>query len=114
MEKEVKKKISKAALKRSLRLFRYVMPYKSAFIVGFICLIVSSVSSLLIFNSFGDLIDVQQNNFSDQITHIVLFMALVLILHAIASFFRIYTFAIFTEKSMAKLRQDVFQRLIVL
>lgn len=114
MEKEVKKKISKAALKRSLRLFRYVMPYKSAFIVGFICLIVSSVSSLLIFNSFGDLIDVQQNNFSDQITHIVLFMALVLILQAIASFFRIYTFAIFTEKSMAKLRQDVFQRLIVL
>lgn len=114
MEKEVKKKISKAALKRSLRLFNYVMPYKKAFIIGFLCLIVSSVSSLLIFNSFGDLIDVQQNNFSDQITRIVLFMALVLILQAIASFFRIYTFAIFTEKSMAKLRQDVFQRLIVL
>ncbi len=115
MEKETtKKKLSKAALKRSLRLFQYVMPYKTAFIIGFICLIVSSVSSLLIFNSFGDLIDVQQNNFADQITRIVVFMALVLVLQAVASFFRIYTFAIFTEKSMAKLRQDVFQRIIVL
>ncbi len=115
MEKETpKKKITKAALKRSLRLFKYVLPYKTSFILGFICLIVSSVSSLLIFSSFGDLIDVQQNNFTDQITRIVLFMGVVLVLQGIASFFRIYTFAIFTEKSMAKLRQDVFQRVIVL
>lgn len=107
-------KVSKESFKKSLRIFRYIKPYSLPFSVGLFFLAVSSFSSLAIFYSLGDLIDLQEKNFSEKVQQVVLFMGVTLTLQAISSFLRIYTFSIVTENSIAKIRQDVYSRLITL
>jgi len=89
-------------------------PYKVPFIIGLLCLGVSSASSLAIFYSLGDLIDLQQGHLDEKVLGITLFMGALLVVQAVTSYLRIYTFSIVTENSIAKLRQDVYSRLITL
>ena len=44
---EPKKKVSKEALKKSLRLFKYVKPYSGTFAIGLVFLLLSSLASIL-------------------------------------------------------------------
>jgi ABC-type multidrug transport system fused ATPase/permease subunit len=110
----VKKKLNRAALVRSTRLFTYLQPYRWTFSLGLVALLISSVSGLALFSSLGDLIDVQADQFSNEIGKITLFLIGLLIAQGLTSFIRIYTFSYVTERSMAKLRQDVFASLLTL
>jgi len=100
----VKKKLNRAALVRSTRLFTYLQPYRWTFSLGLVALLISSVSGLALFSSLGDLIDVQADQFSNEIGKITLFLIGLLIVQGLTSFIRIYTFSYVTERSMAKLR----------
>lgn len=110
----VKVKLNKASLRRSARLFRYIKPYRLIFGLGLGALLVSSISGLLLFSSLGDLIDVQTDKLNDEIGNIIFFLLGILVLQGLTSFVRIYTFSFVTERSMAKLRQDVFAALLTL
>jgi ABC transporter fused permease/ATP-binding protein len=109
-----KKRITKESFRRSLRIFRYIAPYKIPFIIGLICLAISSVSSLAIFSSLGELIDFTQQNFKEKVWQVTLLLGGLLVIQAITSYLRIYTFSIVTENSIAKLRKDVFNQLLIL
>ena len=109
-----KVKVSRAALIRSTRLFNYIQPYRLTFGLGLLALLLSSVSGLLLFSSLGDLIDVQSDQLNDEIGKITLFLLGILVLQGLTSFVRIYTFSYVTERSMAKLRQDVVASLLTL
>lgn len=106
--------VSRESFRKSLRIFRYIRPYAVPFGIGMFFLAVSSVSSLAIFYSLGDLINLQESNFSEKVRPVVIFMGIILIIQAISSYFRIYTFAIVTENSIARVRQDVYSKLITL
>ncbi|MBM3169995.1 MAG: ATP-binding cassette domain-containing protein [Bacteroidetes bacterium] len=110
----VKVKVSRAALLRSTRLFKYIQPYRLTFGLGLLALLVSSVSGLVLFSSLGDLIDVQTDQLNNEIGKITLFLLGILVLQGLTSFVRIYTFSFVTERSMARLRQDVFASLLTL
>lgn len=110
----LKVKISRASILRSARLFRYIQPYRLIFGLGLFALVVSSISGLMLFSSLGDLIDVQKDRLNDEIGKITLFLLGILVLQGLTSFVRIYTFSYVTERSMAKLRQDVFASLLSL
>jgi len=110
----VKVKVSRAALLRSTRLFKYIQPYRLTFGLGLLALLVSSVSGLVLFSSLGDLIDVQTDQLNNEIGKIMLFLLGILVLQGLTSFVRIYTFSFVTERSMARLRQDVFASLLTL
>lgn len=111
-EDSPKKKISKEALKKSLRLFKYVKPYMGTFIIGLVFLFLSSLASMVFPYLTGMLVDAADTNLLEKINQIALLLLGVFFLNAVFSFFRIYTFAIVTQKTLASLRQATYNQLI--
>ena len=111
-EQEPKKKITKEALRKSMRLFKYVKPYSGTFAIGLVFLFLSSLSSMVFPYLTGQLVDAANQEFLDQINKIALLLMLVFFLNAIFSYFRIYLFAIVTQKTLASLRQATYDQLI--
>jgi len=115
MESDKKKiRFSKDSFRDLKKLYRFIQPYQTTFFIGFLFLIISSLSSLAMFNSMGKLIDIQADNFAENIRNIVIFLAIILVVQAISSYFRIYTFAVVTENAIAQLRKETYSRLIFL
>ncbi|MEM8582650.1 MAG: ABC transporter transmembrane domain-containing protein [Bacteroidota bacterium] len=109
-------KLSKAQLKRSVRIFSYVLPYKWYFIASMIVLAVGSLLFLVIMQLPGEALDTVQGKGSYGLTlnQIFTLLAVLLIAQAILSFFRVRLQAIVSEKSMAALREDLFQKILSL
>ncbi len=117
-EKEKKPKITKGALKKSMRLYKYIKPYRGLFFLGLIFLVFSSAASLAFPKYLGDLVDAAGDAdpelIKDNIQNASLILIAVLIAQAIASFFRVKIFVNVTEKSLASLRQATYSHLIKL
>lgn len=111
-EDRPKKKMTKDAIKRSLRLFNYIKPYRLTFGIGMIFLFLSSLSSMVFPYLTGQLVDAAKSQFIEDINAIALLLLGVFLLNAIFSYFRIYLFAVVTQKSLASLRQDTYYHLI--
>jgi ABC-type multidrug transport system fused ATPase/permease subunit len=107
-----KKKISKETLKKSLRLFKYVKPYMGTFSIGLVFLFLSSLASMVFPYLTGMLVDAADTQVLEKINEIALLLLGVFFLNAVFSFFRIYTFAIVTQKTLASLRQATYNQLI--
>jgi len=111
---EDKKRVTKDSMRRALRIFRFVRPYRTYFIIGFLFLIFSTGTTL----SFGKLIGLVTSviaGTSDySLNQVVLFFIGILVIQAIFSFFRIYFFAQVSERSMADVRKAVYSRIITL
>lgn len=108
---EVRQKITKDSLKKSFRLFKYIRPYMGTFGVGLIFLILSSLSSMVFPYLSGMLVDAADSDF-EEINTIALGLLGIFFLNAIFSFFRIYLFAVVTQKTLASLRQATYYQLI--
>ncbi len=111
-EKKERAKLTKEQIKKASRILKFIVPYKWIFSIGFFMLMLNSFSSLALFNFMGDLIDIKSENFSSEIRNITILLFVILILQAVTSFVRIYTFSLVTEKAMAAIRQKVFENLI--
>jgi ABC-type multidrug transport system fused ATPase/permease subunit len=111
---EPKKKITKEALSKSLRLFKYVKPNAGIFAIGLIFLLLSSLASMVFPYFTGQLVDAAKSDLVGDINKIALILLGVFFLNAVFSFFRIYLFAIVTQKTLAALRQDTYNHLIKL
>lgn len=111
---EPKKKITKEALSKSLRLFKYVKPNAGIFAIGLIFLLLSSLASMVFPYFTGQLVDAAKSDLVEDINKIALILLGVFFLNAVFSFFRIYLFAIVTQKTLAALRQDTYNHLIKL
>ncbi len=109
---EPKKKITKEALKKSFRLFKYVRPYRGTFAIGLIFLFLSSAASMVFPYLTGQLVDAANQELLDNINQTALMLLGIFFLNAIFSFFRIYLFAIVTQKTLASLRQATYEQLI--
>jgi ABC-type multidrug transport system fused ATPase/permease subunit len=112
-EKE-KIKVSKKSYKKSLRLFKYISPYKGTFFIGFLFLLVTGATSLAFPKLMGGMIDASKGTAIESINQIALTLLIVFIFQAVASFFRVYTFSYVTENALANLRTDVYKHLISL
>ena len=108
------KKITKDSLKKSLRLFKYVKPNAVAFAVGLVFLLLSSLASMVFPYFTGQLVDAAKSDLVEDINKIALLLLGVFFLNAVFSFFRIYLFAIVTQRTLAALRQDTYDHLVKL
>lgn len=108
------KKISWDGLKITLDLFRYILPYKNAFIFGMIFLVLSTGTSLVFPKLIGNIIEVIEGKSAFSINQITLILFVVLVFQAIFSFFRIYLFTKVSERTMLDIRRDVFSKIITL
>ncbi len=111
---EEKVKISKESFKRSLRIFRYMSPYKAVFAVGLFFLFITGATALAFPKLMGQMIDASSETSVEDINRIALILLVVFIFQSIASYFRIYTFSYVTEKALGKMRLDVYQHVIKL
>lgn len=109
-----KKKITKQDLKKSMRLFKYVKPYRGTFAIGFVFLLLSSVTSMVFPYLTGQLVDSANSDMLKDINIIALALLGVFAANAVFSYFRIYLFAIVTQKTLADLRQSTYNHLIKL
>ncbi len=110
-----KRKLSKGALKKSLRLYKYVKPYRGEFLVGLVFLVLSSAANLAFPKYLGDLVDASNSELIvERIQEISLLLIGILVTQAVVSFFRVVLFVNVTQKTLASLRQATYQHLIKL
>lgn len=143
VSEEDKKKVSKEGFNKALKIFRFTLPYKGTFAVGFIFLILSQITSMSIPLLMGQMVGaivspkntstanptemlgggnmaVQklQNLFKSSqdftLNEVTAIFVVLLILQAAFSFLRVYTFTRVSEQSMRDLRKELYTKIITL
>lgn len=115
-EPDIKKgKLNKSGLNNALKLYKYIKPYKGEYALGTLFLLGSTLTSLAFPKLLGDLVGAANNESVNlDINQISIILAVVLILQAICSFFRVKLFVNVTEKTLSNLRQATYNHLIKL
>ena len=114
-EDKKKAKLNWPNLKKSLRLYTYVKPYRGEFALGLVFLLLSSLANLAFPKYLGELVDATNTDaIVDNIQEISLILLGILVVQAVVSFFRVVLFVNVTEKTLASLRQATYQHLIKL
>jgi ATP-binding cassette subfamily B protein len=115
LKEEEKRSINRTSLKNLLGIFRFVLPHKWLFILGIVCLFLSS-GTLLSFPYFaGMLLDIASGKpvkYFGTINEVGLVLILILFVQSIFSFTRVYTFSVTSERTLADLRQSVYKKMI--
>lgn len=138
-----KKKVSAEGFKKALKVFRFTLPYKWTFVIGFIFLILSQLTSMSIPLLMGQMVgaivspdkttplptsnpmgnmnvmgDKLQNVFHSApnftLNEVTFLFVVLLILQAAFSFLRVYTFTRVSEQSMRDLRKELYTKIITL
>ena len=114
MDTEVpKKKITLPGIRKLLKLYSYIKPYKYEYSLGLFFLLGSSSASLIFPKLLGQLVDLgNQGKLAQEINRIALILIAVLVGQSVFSYFRIFLFVRVAEKTLADLRQNTFNHLI--
>ncbi len=108
------KPIQKDGLKKTLKIFRYTLPYRNFFILGFVFLILATGTSLVFPKAVGEIVEVLQGGSKYTLNQIIGFLFVILVLQATFSFFRIFLFTRVSERAMADVRKDLYSKIICL
>lgn len=138
LKPEDKKKLSKEGFNKALSIFRFTLPYRGTFLIGFIFLILSQITSMSIpllmgrmvssilspdsqattANAVPPMMGVMKSSLDsipkltlDQMTIVFL---VILAFQALFSFLRVYTFSRVSENSMRDLRKALYSKIITL
>lgn len=128
VEKTDKKKVSFKSLREMLGIYHFLLPYKGKFALGLLFLFSSVMTGLTFPKLFGDLADIA-NGKSDTMMQVVrpiqeifgvskplnalaIFLGIMVLVQAMFSFGRIYFFAQVSERTMADIRQAVYQKIV--
>ena len=114
LEPEEKRRLNKQNLSKLSRIFKFLIPYKGAFFAGLVFLLFSSLTLLSFPFVAGKLIDTAQGSawiFSD-IHQVALLLLGILAVQSVFSFFRVWLFALVSEKAMRDIRLAVYGRLV--
>jgi ABC-type multidrug transport system fused ATPase/permease subunit len=109
-----KRKLNKASLDKLLGIFRFMLPEKRLFIIGLTALALSSATMLAFPRLSGELLDIASGKpkYFQSINQVTLVLLLILLVLALFSFIRVYTFAIVSERGMARLRKSIYEKII--
>ncbi|MBK9515345.1 MAG: ATP-binding cassette domain-containing protein [Flavobacteriales bacterium] len=116
-------KLNKSTLRKFFRLFRYLRPYRSAFSIGMVLLLLNSMLGMVFPGLMGRLVDATKGDVPTDtealfdlgnIDSVALLLLGVFALQAVLGFGRIYLFAYVTEHMLARLRQDTYEHVVKL
>lgn len=116
-EKEEKKpKLTKSQLRKSLRIFEYVLPYKWSFIIGFVLLVISSLVFMIFPVAAGELLNIATGKGTQGLTinQVGLVLLGVLFVQSFSSYLRVILFANISEKGMGDVRKGLYKKLLTL
>ncbi len=108
-----KSKLNRQSFQKLIGIFKFMLPYKFYFGLGMLCLAVSSTLVLAFPLLMGQLVDssLLESNLSQAlIGRTTLILLGVLGVQAFFSFFRVWLFAIVTEKSLSSVRKALFDK----
>lgn len=122
-KKEKRIKLTKESLQKAKRIFSYMRPYRSQFLIGWIILFISSAIGLLFPLILGQLLGGETGEESsltgilsllsfDTANSFALGLFIIFGFQAILSFFRVVLFTNVTESTLRDIRKDAFQRLV--
>lgn len=115
LREEDKRKVNKDSLKRLGGIFRFMLPHKWLFILGLICLVLSSATILSFPYLAGQLLDLADGKkipYFSTINQVALTLMGILLVQSFFSFMRVYSFSVTSERTLADLRQHVFQKIV--
>ncbi|MCC7332924.1 MAG: ATP-binding cassette domain-containing protein [Flavobacteriales bacterium] len=110
--KKNKNPLSKEALKKSMRIFKYIKPYRVQFFLGLLVLLVSTVATLSFPKLLGGIMDAVKISSNETVTQLVEVLIVLFLVIGISSFLRIYLFGIVAHKSLALLKTKTYEHLI--
>ena len=110
-----KKKITYGGIKNAVKLYKFIKPYRGAYILGLFFLLGSSLANLAFPKLLGDLVNAGDiGNLGEELNKIALIILLLLVLQSVFSYFRIVLFVNVTEKTLADLRTFTYKHMIKL
>lgn len=114
LRKEDKRKLDKAGLRKLAGIFRFMLPYKGLFILGFVALGLSTFTIMAFPKLAGELVDVASGHskYFSTIGQVVITLVVVLFVQSIFSFIRVYTFSNVSERGMADVRRSIYQKIL--
>jgi len=116
LEKSVSDKDKKklgAGLKELFRLYRFLRPYRVPFALGMFFLLISTGASLMFPKFLGNMVDLaNRGKMVDEISRTGVILLMILVIQAIFSYSRTRLFVYVSEKTMASIRQHVYNHLI--
>jgi len=114
LEEHEKRKLNKQSFQKLSGIFRFLLPYKWTFILGLVFLLLSSLTLLTFPYVAGKLIDTAQGKdwYVTDINSIALILIVILGVQSLFSFFRVWTFALVSERSMRDVRLALYSRLL--
>lgn len=114
LEPEEKRKLNKQNLNKLGGIFRFLMPYRWAFFSGLFFLLFSSLTLLTFPFVAGKLIDTAQGSvwIVNDVNSIALILIGILAVQSVFSFFRVWLFALVSERSMKDIRMSLYSRLV--
>ncbi len=122
-QKEKRVKLSKESIVKAKKIFSYLRPYRSVFIIGWVFLVLSSSIGLLFPLFMGQLLGAGSDQPSsmqgmldlisaDTINTFAIALFVMFAVQSFFSFFRIVIFTNVTENALRDIRKDAFSRLI--
>jgi len=98
-----------------MKLYRFLKPYRWKFALGMLFLLISSGASLMFPKFLGDMVDLgNKGKLISDITHTGFILIIIIVVQAIFSYSRIRLFVEVTEKTLASIRQHLYNHLIKL
>lgn len=107
-----KAKITAHSLHRAVSLFNYSRGHRWKFYLGLFFLLLTSATALAFPKLIGTLVDCAKEKNLAQANRLALYLAGILMLQAVFSFFRLSLFVNFTENTLANIRLALYENLI--
>jgi ABC-type multidrug transport system fused ATPase/permease subunit len=102
-------------LRELFKLYRFLRPYRWKFALGMLFLLISSGASLMFPKFLGNMVDLgNKGKMLSEISRTGLIILAILVTQAVFSYFRTRIFVLVTEKTLASIRQHVYNHLIKL
>ncbi len=106
-------KNSSSGLRELMKLYRFLRPYRWIFMAGLFFLLISSAASLMFPKYLGSMVDIaNKGSVPGEISRIGLILLIIVVTQAIFSYLRTRIFVYVTEKTLASIRQHVYNHLI--
>jgi ABC-type multidrug transport system fused ATPase/permease subunit len=108
-----KNKKAGSGLKELSQLYKFLKPYGWLFALGLMCLLVSTGASLLFPKLLGDMVDIaNKGGMMEGIHRTGILLLVILTAQALFSYIRTRLFVMVTEKTLASIRQHLYNHLI--
>lgn len=111
-KEEEPKKLSFEGLKRTLKLFKFLKPYKGMYLIGMVMLVFSTLTTLTFPVMIGEMTKVLEGKSIYSLNNVALIFGGILIFQGIFSYFRVVFFAVVSEKATADIRKLVYRKII--